>query len=192
MMDTVYERASGLPCNALRCGVYESSIRWRRRATTDVKVTVVGDIVTWTDSTGQQGRRVLAPGDGVEGGIRVDVAFDGSGRVENVRALPLRPIWPGFIINTLFYAIIWLLLIFGWRMHLRQVRKWQGYCPMCKYDLQGQATRYHHAPRGEVNVATGTSSTDNDSKFRHSHHAEHGGTRLAGCPECGWGRRVSP
>ena len=56
------------------------------------------------------------------------------------RVLPLRPIFPGFIINTLFYAAIWFVLIFGWRAHLRQVRKWQGYCPVCKYDLQNTLT----------------------------------------------------
>ena len=88
------------------------------------------------------------------------------------RALPLRPILPGFIINTLFYAAVWFVLIFGWRAHLRLVRRWQGYCPMCKYDLRGHG--YHHAPRG----AGG-----------HSSHTECGGTTSgAGCPECGWNR----
>ena len=48
-----------------------------------------------------------------------------------------RPLFPGFIINTLFYAAMWFTLLFGWRAHLRQVRKWQGYCPMCKCDLRG-------------------------------------------------------
>ena len=51
--------------------------------------------------------------------------------------LPVRPIFPGFIINTVLYAAIWFVLIFGWRAHLRLVRRWQGYCPMCKYDVRG-------------------------------------------------------
>ena len=54
------------------------------------------------------------------------------------RVLPLRPTLPGFIINTTFYAALWFVLIFGWRAHLRLVRRWQGHCPMCKYDLRGE------------------------------------------------------
>ena len=74
--------------------------------------------------------------------------------------LSLRPIWPGFLINTLFYAAIWFILIFTWRMHLRQVRKWQGYCQTCKYDLRGNRT-----PAAESRMPS-----------------------RIGCPECGWGR----
>ena len=48
---------------------------------------------------------------------------------------PLRPIWPGFIINTAFYtAILWLLNPgpFAFRRHIRCKR---GHCIKCGYDL---------------------------------------------------------
>ncbi len=50
-------------------------------------------------------------------------------------ALPLHPIWPGFAINTLFYAaILWLLLPgpFALRRFLRLRR---GLCPKCAYPM---------------------------------------------------------
>ncbi len=51
--------------------------------------------------------------------------------------LPLRPIWPGFLINTVFYtAILWPLYIspFILRRHIRHKR---GRCIKCGYDLRG-------------------------------------------------------
>jgi hypothetical protein len=53
------------------------------------------------------------------------------------RALPLRPIWPGFAINTLFYAtILWLLWIAPGRIR-KLIRKTRGRCRACNYDLSG-------------------------------------------------------
>ena len=49
--------------------------------------------------------------------------------------LPLRPIWPGFAVNTLFYAaVLWLLSggPFRLRRHLRFRR---GLCPACGYPM---------------------------------------------------------
>ena len=91
-------------------------------------------------------------------GLKPDVSREGG--TSAYRTLPLRPIFPGFIINTLFYATIWFVIVFGWRMHLRQIRKWQGYCPMCKYDLRGS-----RMPKTESQMPSAT-----------------------GCPECGCGR----
>ncbi len=61
------------------------------------------------------------------------------------RLLPLRPTWPGFAINTLFYAaILWLLwsLIRGpfvlrrfLRRFLRLRRGRRGLCPKCAYPM---------------------------------------------------------
>ncbi len=51
--------------------------------------------------------------------------------------IPLRPIWPGFAINTLFYtAILWPLICgpFALRRHPRRKR---GLCVTCGYDLRG-------------------------------------------------------
>ena len=54
--------------------------------------------------------------------------------------LPLKPIWTGFAINTVFYAVIvwggWLL--FAAPFVLRRTRRIRrGLCPKCAYDLRG-------------------------------------------------------
>ena len=52
------------------------------------------------------------------------------------RALPLRPIWPGFAINTISYvAILWLLFAFPGALR-RFIRRKRGYCTRCGYDLR--------------------------------------------------------
>jgi len=54
------------------------------------------------------------------------------------RAFPLRPIWPGFTIDTLFYAAIWFGVCFGFASAKRAIRRKRGRCPRCGYDLRGQ------------------------------------------------------
>ncbi len=56
--------------------------------------------------------------------------------------LPLRPIWPGFAANTLFYAAVLWLLICGPFALRRLVRVKRGLCPACAY------------PRGESDVCS--------------------------------------
>jgi len=50
-------------------------------------------------------------------------------------SLPQRPIWPGFAINTLFYAtILWLLIAFPFTLRRwRRVRR--GLCVKCAYPV---------------------------------------------------------
>lgn len=51
------------------------------------------------------------------------------------RYLPIRPIWPGFAINTVIYAtFLWMITLgpFKLRRHLRRKR---GSCLKCGYDL---------------------------------------------------------
>jgi hypothetical protein len=60
------------------------------------------------------------------------------------RILPLRPLWPGFAVNTVFYAGIlsgrWLLFAAPFAL-----RKWRrirrGLCSKCGYDLRGGGGR---------------------------------------------------
>jgi len=54
------------------------------------------------------------------------------------RHLPIRPIFPGLIINTAFYAAILWLLIPGPFVLRRLIRLKRGRCPKCGYDLRGQ------------------------------------------------------
>ncbi len=53
------------------------------------------------------------------------------------RTIPLRPIWPGFAINTAFYAaILWLLTLGPFTLR-RVIRRKRGCCIKCGYDLRG-------------------------------------------------------
>ena len=54
-----------------------------------------------------------------------------------VSMLPLRPIWPGFAINTIFYAAILWLLTLGPFTARRFIRRKRSYCIKCGYDLRG-------------------------------------------------------
>ena len=53
------------------------------------------------------------------------------------RALPLRPIWPGFAVNTIFYATLLWLFIFAAYALRRRARRKRGLCVACGYDLRG-------------------------------------------------------
>jgi hypothetical protein len=51
------------------------------------------------------------------------------------RRLPLRPLWPGFAINTLFYGgILWLLFAAPFALRRRRRMK-RGLCPKCAYPV---------------------------------------------------------
>jgi len=73
----------------------------------------------------------------------------------------VEPIWPGFLLNTIFYAIIVWLLIPGPFVLRRLIRIRRGRCPKCGYDLRGQP------PEAGAGAVRGP----------------------AGCPECGWNRQ---
>ena len=58
-----------------------------------------------------------------------------------VRCLPTRPLWPGFAINTIFYAaVLWLLFMIpgSVKRHRRRIHRGRGRCIHCGYDLRGQ------------------------------------------------------
>jgi hypothetical protein len=59
-------------------------------------------------------------------------------RMEPRPLLPLLPIWPGFAINTVFYAaVLWML--FAVPLALRKRRRIKrGWCSKCAYDLRGR------------------------------------------------------
>ena len=48
---------------------------------------------------------------------------------------PMRPIWPGFAINTIFYAAILWLLFFAPFLLRRRRRIKRGLCPKCAYPV---------------------------------------------------------
>jgi len=49
--------------------------------------------------------------------------------------LPVHPVWPGFLVNTLFYAIILWLLIPGPFVLRRLIRVRRDLCPKCTYPM---------------------------------------------------------
>ena len=59
---------------------------------------------------------------------------------DSSRVIPLAPIWFGFAVDTLFYAAIWLFLMYllaGPGIIKRTFRHSRGYCIRCGYDLYG-------------------------------------------------------
>ena len=50
--------------------------------------------------------------------------------------LPLSPIWPGFVVNTVFYALVLGGLFFGPGAIKRARRRKRGLCPVCAYPLK--------------------------------------------------------
>jgi hypothetical protein len=51
-------------------------------------------------------------------------------------ALPYRPVWPGLILDTLFFASLWAALLYIPRAARRSLRRRRGLCPACAYDLR--------------------------------------------------------
>jgi hypothetical protein len=66
------------------------------------------------------------------------LVFLPEGFMERVEYLiiPWRPQWPGFAINTIFYAAI-LWLPFAPFVARRVIRHKRGHCIKCGYDLRG-------------------------------------------------------
>ena len=52
-------------------------------------------------------------------------------------ALPLVPIWPGLLADTVFYAALFAALHQPTTLARRSIRRKRGHCPACNYDLQG-------------------------------------------------------
>lgn len=59
-----------------------------------------------------------------------------SSRGRNCVALPLRPLWGGLLINTIFFAMCWAVLLFGPGAFRRGRRRARGLCIVCAYDLK--------------------------------------------------------
>ncbi len=68
----------------------------------------------------------------VRGGLVTSLGVKGH-FLRNV--LPLRPLWPGFAVNTLFYAgILWLAIPGPFALR-RLIRRRRGLCPKCAYPM---------------------------------------------------------
>ena len=84
-------------------------------------------------------RRVIVGGSGelylddLRGGLDVRISGD-------TRTLPTFPYWPGFALNTAFYATLAFLLWSTPGFVKRTRRRRRGQCLICGYDLGGIAT----------------------------------------------------
>ena len=65
---------------------------------------------------------------------------------DDVTPLPVRPLWPGFAINTIFYAAILWLLFAAPGLIRRRLRHFRGRCVHCGYDLRGQPADSNKCP----------------------------------------------
>jgi len=57
--------------------------------------------------------------------------------IKPIKVLPLRPVWPGFALNTGLYASALLVLYSLWWLARRYNRKLRSRCLRCGYDLRG-------------------------------------------------------
>ncbi|MGH7130850.1 MAG: hypothetical protein ACREJO_02765, partial [Phycisphaerales bacterium] len=73
-------------------------------------------------------------------GIQVSThwVINGGSRAGQARALPLTPLWSGFAVNTVVYAVLWSVALVGFAAWRRSRRKRKGACEKCGYDLSGQ------------------------------------------------------
>ena len=56
-----------------------------------------------------------------------------SGRLSDYAVVPIRPMWLGFTMNTLLYAVLLWSLFSGLTGLRRSIRKRRGLCPACAY-----------------------------------------------------------
>lgn len=73
----------------------------------------------------------------VEGGIPLPRTGTMPRGVAAARALPLRPIWPGIVIDTVLFAVSWGAMWLGVSKARYLRRRRCGLCPRCGYDLRG-------------------------------------------------------
>ncbi|MCC7387583.1 MAG: hypothetical protein IT431_02315 [Phycisphaerales bacterium] len=55
----------------------------------------------------------------------------------NPRALPLTPVWPGFLLDTAIYTPLWLAMLSALHTLRARRRARRGACPHCSYPRQG-------------------------------------------------------
>jgi len=99
------------------------------------RIDAAGNIVVSSGFDGVQLRSVALPTTWFGGALAGDL--DDKNWAEPY-VLPLRPIWPGLVLNTLLYALVLWLLYRGSFVLRRHIRRKRGRCPKCGYDLRGQ------------------------------------------------------
>jgi len=125
------ETQAGWPLRALRC-----------RNAAEISIT-----------TGNSGMRVSRTGvNPLEGGWELQ-PFTGGALGSAWRAIPLRPMLPGVIVDTLVFAAMWMVMLAGATALRRARRRARGACARCGYDLRSSG--FEHARCPECGAADG-------------------------------------
>lgn len=70
-------------------------------------------------------------------GMSAIVVGEAPNNLSPPRSLPIRPIFPGFLIDSVFFGAIWAVIVFGLAVARRATRRKRGRCPSCGYDIRG-------------------------------------------------------
>lgn len=135
------EDARGWPFLALRCSLDPESRYWKDRINAGRPLpqgaVVQTDRMIWPGADGFTLVIAFAPGDCVRHGILVRPGSKprvGVGE-HQLRLLPLKPIWRGFMANTLFYGLACWCAVMTVRWLRRHRRLLRGCCPECGYPI---------------------------------------------------------
>ena len=92
-------------------------------------------------SGGQYGITLASPppAQGFGGASSIFTALQGTGAYAPPHLLPTNPVWPGFAVNTAFYAALAFLLWSAPGFARRSSRRRRGRCVRCAYELAGVA-----------------------------------------------------
>lgn len=88
----------------------------------------------WYRVRGASSGRV-ASATGLEGGLLLSAAAMLEVRGYGFRALPLRLCWPGLLIDSALFTVLWSLALYAPSAIRRRRRLRRGLCPRCAYDL---------------------------------------------------------
>jgi hypothetical protein len=101
-----------------------------------------GELVSSCDMRrrfGDRRRHFPEHGMAIEGGLDLGPYRRHPKGVRQRRILPLRPLWPGFAVDTLVFAAgAWPLLLIAGAVRRRLTRLKRGHCPDCNHPIGGQ------------------------------------------------------
>jgi len=124
-----------------------SRIDWHNRGSPESLVLAIESATGWPQLTMASFGFLESHGIRIELASQSGLALDQwTESFETPRIIPLRPIWPGFAINTLFYAAVCWMLFAVPGVLRRKRRRRRGRCVHCGYDLRGHASADPTAP----------------------------------------------
>jgi hypothetical protein len=126
---TAFRDARYLTIHTHSCGFPVRALRGRRIESLNFRLFMDG---TRTNRNASVKFEFAIPLDGV---IHFTQGRDNYSLDKAQKLLPLRPIWPGFVINTLFYATILWVMWFVSRKVKRTLRGRRGVCQACSYPI---------------------------------------------------------